>query len=247
MNQQGPEDELTKFNRRLSSGGNGGGNSGKRTRTGSSDGDDETLFNMILKALRHLERSTGRVPNLSKLATETGIPLSKIRQILEIFLSNNTTKGNTEFESSLRELLIGECDLTVETGIITPEQWAQIQFERERTGEPLSLILARFGIASENQTKNALELQYGVNYIPLAKVEPPEGDCIELIPNKLMHELKIVPIMRDDNQVTIAMVNPNNLVALDEIKKLLKGMRIKISVCTEADFDHFMSTKMESK
>lgn len=227
------------------SGGNGGGESGKRTRTGSSDGDDETLFNMIIKALRHLERSTGKVPNLSMLTAETGIPLSKIRQILENFLSNDTTKGNTELEFSLKELLIGECDLPVETGLITPEQWTQIQIERERTGEPISLILARFGIASENQIKNALELQYGVSYIPLAKLESPEADCLKLIPERLMRELKIVPILKEDKHVTIAMVNPNNLVALDEIKKLLKGMRIKISVCTEADFDHFMSTKMD--
>jgi type IV pilus assembly protein PilB len=134
---------------------------------------------------------------------------------------------------------IGE--LLVENGLITPEEWDVVQLERQKTGEPVSLILSRLGLATENHVKNALELQYGVNYVALAKVEAGE-ECLGLLPESLMRQHQIVPIMRDGNRLTVAMVNPNNLMALDDIKVRLKGTQIKPVVCTEDDFQQFMET-----
>lgn len=125
-------------------------------------------------------------------------------------------------------------------GLITPAQWQKVQQERERTGEPVSLILARLGLASENQVKNALELQYGVNYLSLAKVEPLTAECSKLLPEATMRQHQIVPVAKDGNRVTLAMVNPNNLMALDDVKMRLKGMQVKLTVCTEDDFNLFM-------
>lgn len=133
---------------------------------------------------------------------------------------------------------IGE--LLVENGLITPEQWQEVQIEREKTGEPISLILSRLGLATENQVKNALELQYGVNYLPLAKIEAPPPECLTMLPEGLMRQYQLAPVMKDGNRITVAMVNPNNLVAVDDIKMRLKGMQIKLSVCTEDDFQTFM-------
>lgn len=231
-----PKDELGQYRTRASSGGGKGGTR-RRTRVGSGGSDDEALFNEIMNAVRRIERRTGSVPTLSMLANETRISLTKIRQVLAKFLPNATTEGDTEFASSLRELLF-----VVENGLISPGEWAQVQLERERAGEPISLILARLGLASENQVKNALELQYGVNYVPLAKMEPPPPGCLDLLPESLVRKHKIIPILKDGKRVTIAMVNPNDLLALDEIKLLLKGMQIKISVCTEGDFQLFIDT-----
>lgn len=135
---------------------------------------------------------------------------------------------------------IGE--LLVENGLISPEEWTQVQVEREKTGEPISLILSRLGLANENQVKNALELQYGVNYLPLHRVEPPAPECMQLLPEALMRQHQLVPVTKDGNRITIAMVNPNNLMALDDIKMRLKGMQLKLSVCTEDDFQSFMET-----
>lgn len=135
---------------------------------------------------------------------------------------------------------IGE--LLVENGLITPEEWKAVQVEREKTGEPISLILSRLGLATENQVKNALELQYGVNYLSLAKIETPSQECITLLPEATMRQHQLVTVARDGNRVTVAMVNPNNLVALDDIKMRLKGMQVKLSVCTEDDFQRFMET-----
>lgn len=134
---------------------------------------------------------------------------------------------------------IGE--LLVENGLISPEEWEQVQIERQKTGEPVSLILSKLGLATENHVKNALELQYGVNYVSLARVEAGQ-EYLALLPESLMRQHQIVPIARDGNRLTVAMVNPNNLMALDDIKVRLKGTQIKPVVCTEDDFQQFMET-----
>jgi type IV pilus assembly protein PilB len=138
-------------------------------------------------------------------------------------------------------------DLLVENGLISPQEWEQAQLEREKTGEPISLILARLGIASENQVKNALELQYGVNYLSLRKIEKYPVECMTLLPESLMRQHQVVPVSKDGNRVTITMVNPNNLTAIDDIKMRLKGMQVKLSVCTEDDFQLFMETIYTTK
>lgn len=134
---------------------------------------------------------------------------------------------------------IGE--LLVENGLITPEEWESVQLEREKTGEPVSLILSKLGLATESHVKNALELQYGVNYVSLAKAETGQ-EALTLLPEAVMRQHQVVPIMRDGNRLTLAMVNPNNLMALDDIKVRLKGTQIKPVVCTEDDFQQFMET-----
>jgi type IV pilus assembly protein PilB len=135
---------------------------------------------------------------------------------------------------------IGE--LLVENGLISPEEWTQVQVEREKTGESIKVILSRLGLANESQVKNALELQYGVAYMPLAKIESPPAECLQLLPEALMRQHQLVPVGKDGTRITVAMVNPNNLLAMDDIKMRLKGMQLKVSVCTEDDFQSFMET-----
>lgn len=134
---------------------------------------------------------------------------------------------------------IGE--LLVDNGLITQEELALVQAERQKTGEPVSLILSRLGLATESHLKNALELQYGVNYVSLSKAVY-EPDVMYVLPEAVMRQYQIVPIARQGNRLTLAMVNPNNLIALDDIKYRLKGVQIKPVVCTEDDFQHFMET-----
>ncbi|MBI1272072.1 type II/IV secretion system protein [bacterium] len=134
---------------------------------------------------------------------------------------------------------IGE--LLVDNGLITPDELKLVQQERLKTGEPISLILSRLGLANEKHLKSALEIQFGVNYVSLSKVSP-ASECLQLLPEKVMRQHQVVPIEQDDNKLTLAMVNPNNLLALDDIKYRLRGVQIQPTVCTEDDFQHFMET-----
>lgn len=134
---------------------------------------------------------------------------------------------------------IGE--LLVDNGLITADELKLVQQERRKTGEPISLILSRLGLANESHLKNALELQFNCNYVSLAKTKP-DFAAIDLLPEKLIRQHQVVPFSQDGSEVVVAMVNPNNLIALDDIRYRLKGIRIKPMVCTEDDFQHFMET-----
>lgn len=137
-------------------------------------------------------------------------------------------------------------ELLVDNGLITAEELKLVQQERLRTGEPISLILSRLGLANETHLQNALELQYGVKYISLAKSQP-ELNALELLPETLMRQHQVVPVSSEGNALVVAMVNPNNLLALDDIKYRLKGMQIRTLVCTEDDFQHFMENIYASR
>jgi type II secretory ATPase GspE/PulE/Tfp pilus assembly ATPase PilB-like protein len=57
-----------------------------------------------------------------------------------------------------------------------------------------------------------------------------------------MRQHQVVPLSVDGKNLTLAMVNPNNLLALDDIKYRLKSVSVRPVVCTEDDFQHFMET-----
>ncbi|MCW5821960.1 MAG: Flp pilus assembly complex ATPase component TadA [Cyanobacteria bacterium TGS_CYA1] len=134
---------------------------------------------------------------------------------------------------------IGE--LLVDNGLITTDELKLVQQERLKTGEPISLILSRLGLANEKHLKNALELQFGVSYVSLSKTSPDQG-CLNMLPEKLMRQHQVVPVIQTDNKLTLAMVNPSNLLALDDVRYRLKGISVHPAVCTEDDFQHFMET-----
>src|SRR6185369_603854 len=65
---------------------------------------------------------------------------------------------------------------------------------------------------------------------------------VGLLPQSLCLLHKVVPIAYMNNAVTLAMVNPSNLVAFDDVRRYIKGVIIEPVVCTEEDFRRFMET-----
>jgi type IV pilus assembly protein PilB len=133
---------------------------------------------------------------------------------------------------------IGE--LLVDNGQISPEELQQAQEERNKTGEPISKVLFRLGLADENQVKNALELEYGVNYVPLKKLTP-DLKTILLVPEKLVKEHEAIPLAQEGSRLTLAMVTPSNFTAFNIFKGRLPSWQIKPVVCNEDDFWDFVT------
>ena len=65
---------------------------------------------------------------------------------------------------------------------------------------------------------------------------------VGLLPQSLCLLHKVVPIAYVNNSVTLAMVNPSNLVAFDDVRRYIKGVIIEPQVCTDEDFKKFMDT-----
>jgi type IV pilus assembly protein PilB len=101
----------------------------------------------------------------------------------------------------------------------------------------ISLGLARIlAERLEDATK-----QVGIEYVNLfkGKFDP---RVVGLLPQSLCLLHKVVPVAYVNNSVTLAMVNPSNLLAFDDVRRYIKGAIIEPQVCTEEDFKKFMDT-----
>jgi len=101
----------------------------------------------------------------------------------------------------------------------------------------ISLGLARIlAERLEDATK-----QVGIEYVSLLKGNF-DPRVVGLVPQGVVQLHKVVPISFINNAVTLAMVNPSNLVAFDDVRRYIKGVIIEPVVCTEEDFRKFMES-----
>jgi type IV pilus assembly protein PilB len=105
------------------------------------------------------------------------------------------------------------------------------------SGPEISLPLARV-LAERLEDANR---QVGIEFISLtkAKLDPA---VVNLLPYSLCLLHRMVPTTYVNNTVKLAMVNPSNLVAFDDVRRYIKGVVIEPQVCTDEDFQKFMVT-----
>ena len=103
----------------------------------------------------------------------------------------------------------------------------------------ISLGLARI-LAERLEESNKL---VGVGFISLTKNITFDPRVVGLIPQNILNQHKIVPIAFRNNALTLAMVNPSNLVAFDDVRRYIKGVIIEPRVCTDDDFRKFMASE----
>src|SRR5262252_9211109 len=83
--------------------------------------------------------------------------------------------------------------------------------------------------------------QVGIEYVNLfrGKFDP---RVLGLLPQSVCLLHKVIPISYTNNSVTLAMVNPSNLIAFDDVRRYIKGAIIEPQICTEDDFKKFMDS-----
>ena len=101
----------------------------------------------------------------------------------------------------------------------------------------ISLGLARIlAERVEEATKHV-----GIDFINLQK-ENFDARVVGLVPQTVILLHKLIPVAYVNNALTLAMVNPSNLVAFDDVRRYVKGAIIEPRICTEDDFRKFMET-----
>src|SRR5262245_11325112 len=101
----------------------------------------------------------------------------------------------------------------------------------------ISLGLARI-LAERLEDANK---QVGIEYVNLFK-EKFDARVVGLLPQSLCLLHKVLPISYVNNSVRLAMVNPSNLVAFDDVRRYIKGAIIEPQICTDDDFKKFMDS-----
>jgi type IV pilus assembly protein PilB len=122
-------------------------------------------------------------------------------------------------------------DLLVREKIINPQQLEQALKEQKRGGGRLGSVLVKLGFLSDEEVTNFLSRQYGVPAINLQYFEV-DSSVIKLIPEETARKHHILPLSRVGASLTIAMVDPTNVFAMDDIK-FMTGFNIEPVVASE--------------
>ncbi|HXH83107.1 MAG TPA: type IV-A pilus assembly ATPase PilB [Candidatus Tectomicrobia bacterium] len=107
-------------------------------------------------------------------------------------------------------------DLLVAEGLVTEEQLRQALGEQRGTPDKLGSVLVRLGFVSEQQLIGFLSRQYGIPSINLGNVEV-DAEALKLVPAAIAKKHDVLPLKRIGGTLTLAMADPTNLFALDDI------------------------------
>jgi len=134
--------------------------------------------------------------------------------------------------SRLGEILIKE-------NLITSEQLRQALDHQKANGGRLGTCLMKLGFVSDDEITGVLSRQYGVPSINLKYYEV-DAAVIKLIPQDTAIRYQIVPLSRVGSTLTIAMTDPTNVFAMDDIK-FMTGFNVEPVVASETSISEAIS------
>jgi type IV pilus assembly protein PilB len=126
-------------------------------------------------------------------------------------------------------LRLGE--LLVRENMITSDQLRKAIEEQKRTGGRLGTHLTGMGYIGDEELTQFLSKQYGVPAINLAEFDI-DAEVIKLIPRDVAEKHQVIPINRAGATLIVAMSDPSNIFAIDDIK-FLTGYNVEAVVASE--------------
>jgi len=126
--------------------------------------------------------------------------------------------------------------LLLERKVITYEQLESALAFQRANGGFLSNALLAMGYANEADIASCLSSQYGFPYLPLNDYSI-DSKIIKLVPAELARQCDLIPIDKIGNILTVVMVEPLNLSALEELK-VVTGCRIQPFIGTKTDVEN---------
>src|SRR6185369_2470847 len=122
-------------------------------------------------------------------------------------------------------------DLLVREKVISSQQLEVALKNQKDTGGRLGSILVKLGYLSDEDVTNFLSRQYGVPAINLNYFEI-DASVVKLVPYETAKRYQVLPLSRVGASLTIAMVDPTNVFAMDDIK-FMTGFNIEPVVASE--------------
>lgn len=126
-------------------------------------------------------------------------------------------------------------DILMEQELLDPGRLAEAVAEQKRTGLPLPRVLVQMELVSEEDIVVALSEQLGIPHIRVDNYTIPP-DVIEEVSETLARQYLLIPISRTGDSLTVAMSDPLNIMALDDLK-MLTGRNIEVMVSPASEID----------
>lgn len=122
-------------------------------------------------------------------------------------------------------------ELLVRENLISLQQLQKAQEEQRKTGGRIGSLLVKQGSIAESDLTSFLSKQYGVPAISLKDFDI-DPDVLKLIPKATAEKHQVVPVNRAGSSLIIAMSDPSNIFAIDDIK-FLTGYNVEVVVASE--------------
>jgi type IV pilus assembly protein PilB len=133
----------------------------------------------------------------------------------------------------MRGRTVGE--ILVEWGLITQQQLDEaLDKQRQlKSGKRLGDLLVSMGYITDRDRVRSLGEQWGVSFVDLSDIDIPQG-IEQCIPRAVARRFKVFPTSWSDGRITLAMKNPLDIFAIDEIR-LITGADVEPVIATEDD------------
>jgi type IV pilus assembly protein PilB len=136
-------------------------------------------------------------------------------------------------------------DVVREVTDISDGQLRQALDVQKETREPLAQILVNMGLISEKDRARILGRQWGIPFVDLGERQI-DRDLLKLIPHHLLQRWKAVPVDRNGGRVVVAMVNPLDVYAIDQMR-LVSGTDIEPVIATADDVNSALGQSMSAR
>ncbi|MCL2325666.1 MAG: type IV-A pilus assembly ATPase PilB [Proteobacteria bacterium] len=131
---------------------------------------------------------------------------------------------------TVKEQKLGE--LLLRSQIVTGAQLEQARSEQRKQGGRLSGVLTKLGYVREQDMTSFLSRQFGVPFVNLTEIGEVSKDILRTIPRDMALKHCCLPINRSGNALIVAMSDPTDMFAIDDLK-FLTGYSIEVVVAGE--------------
>lgn len=122
-------------------------------------------------------------------------------------------------------------ELLVRENLISLQQLQQAQTEQKRAGGRIGFHLTKMGFIEESELTSFLSKQYGVPSINLKDFDI-DPDVLKLISKEVAQKHQVIPVNRAGASLILAMSDPSNIFAIDDIK-FVTGYNVEVVVASE--------------
>ena len=127
-------------------------------------------------------------------------------------------------------------EILVEHKVITADQLAEACRVQKEKGGLIGQVLVQLGHTTEEAIAQALTVQYGFPYLPLAGYEI-DAEVAKIIPEHIAKQYGLIAVDQVGTVLTVAMSNPLNSQAIEDVEMVTR-YKIQVFVTTATDLSN---------
>lgn len=110
-------------------------------------------------------------------------------------------------------------EILLEEGLVTEDELLRALDEQIARGTSLGRVLVELGVLTENQLVAALAQQVGMRFVDLDDYAVDRAAVVK-VPGPVCQRYNVLPIAIDNGQLILAMADPGNVLAIDDVRQV---------------------------